>query len=103
MDDAVLGVHDSRHLGSLSFEGESRARIIELVIRVSCIVIVQKSVLLENQSRASQMKSWRRMAERVGFDPLNAEPFTALHGHVPLQEIKHLSGFRLPPDLIDVF
>jgi hypothetical protein len=43
------------------------------------------------------------MAERVGFDPLNAEPCTALHGPVWSQETKHLSEFRLPPDLIDVF
>ncbi len=43
------------------------------------------------------------MAERVGFDPLNAEPCTAVHGLVRPQETKHLSGFRLPLDLIDVF
>ena len=39
MDDAVFRVHDSRHLDSLSFEGERRARIVELVIRVSRIVV----------------------------------------------------------------
>ena len=44
-----------------------------------------------------------RMAERVGFDPLNAEPRTALHGLVRTQETKRLQGFRLPPNLTDVF
>jgi hypothetical protein len=43
------------------------------------------------------------LLERVGFDPLNAEPCTALHGLVQTYETKHLSGFRPPPDLIDMF
>lgn len=43
------------------------------------------------------------MAERVGFDPLNAAPCTRLHGLVGAKETKHLPGFRLPPDLIDGF
>ena len=42
------------------------------------------------------------MAERVGFEPLNAEPCTALHGLVLTQETKHLSEFRLASDLIDM-
>ena len=43
------------------------------------------------------------MAERVGFEPLNAEPCTALHGLVQAQETRHLSGFRFLLDLIDPF
>jgi hypothetical protein len=43
------------------------------------------------------------MAERVGFDPVNAEPCTVLHDLVRAQETKYLSGFRLPLDFIDVF
>ena len=43
------------------------------------------------------------MAERVGFEALNAKPCTALHGLVQIQETKHLSGFRFSPDLIDMF
>ena len=43
------------------------------------------------------------MAERVGFDPLNAEPCTALHGFVRTQKTKHLSGFQLQPSLIHLF
>jgi hypothetical protein len=43
------------------------------------------------------------MAERVGFDPLNAEPSTALHGLIRTQETKYLSGFQLPLDLDDAF
>jgi hypothetical protein len=45
----------------------------------------------------------KEVAERVGFEPLNAEPCTALHCLVRPWETKHLSGFRLPPELIDVF
>jgi hypothetical protein len=43
------------------------------------------------------------MAERVGFDPLNAEPCIALLGLVRTRETKHLSEFRLPPSFVDVF
>jgi hypothetical protein len=43
------------------------------------------------------------MAERVGFEALNAVPCTALHGLGWTQETKHLSKCRLPPDFIDVF
>jgi hypothetical protein len=43
------------------------------------------------------------MAERMGFDPLNAESCTALHGLVRAQKTRHLPGFRFSPDLIDVF
>jgi hypothetical protein len=43
------------------------------------------------------------MAERVGFDPLNAEPCSTLHGLVWAQETKHLSGFRFLPEFIDAF
>jgi len=45
----------------------------------------------------------KELAERVGFEALNVEPCTGLHGLVRTQETKHLSGFRLPLDLIDVF
>src|SRR6266576_127757 len=53
-------------------------------------------------NRCARWAYWR-MAERVGFDSLNAEPCTALHGFVRPQETKHLSEFQLPPGLIDVF
>ena len=43
------------------------------------------------------------MAERVGFEPLNVEPCTGLHGLVQAQETRHLSGFQFPLDLIDPF
>jgi hypothetical protein len=42
------------------------------------------------------------MADRVGFDALNAEPCTALHSLVQAQETKHLLGFEFPLDLIEV-
>jgi hypothetical protein len=42
------------------------------------------------------------LAERVGFDPLNAEPGIALHSLVRTQETRYLSGFRFPSDFIDV-
>jgi hypothetical protein len=45
----------------------------------------------------------KKLAERVGFEALNAVPCTALHELVRTQETKHLSEFRLPPDFIDVF
>jgi hypothetical protein len=44
-----------------------------------------------------------RMAERVGFEALNVEPCTGLHGVVQAQETRHLSGFQFPLDLIDLF
>jgi hypothetical protein len=44
-----------------------------------------------------------KLAERVGFEALNAVPCSVLHGLVRTQETKHLSGFQFPPDLIDVF
>jgi hypothetical protein len=43
------------------------------------------------------------MAERGGFDPLNAEPCAVLHGLLRTKETKRLSGFRLPLDLISLF
>ena len=48
MDDAVLGVNHSRHLGSLAFKGERCARIIEFIIRVSCIVIQGKMIAIRH-------------------------------------------------------
>jgi hypothetical protein len=39
----------------------------------------------------------------VGFEALNVEPCTGLHGLVQAQETKHLSGFWFPVDLIDPF
>jgi hypothetical protein len=43
------------------------------------------------------------MAERVGFEALNVEPCTGLHGFGQAQKTKYLSEFLLSPDLIDVF
>jgi hypothetical protein len=43
------------------------------------------------------------MAERVGFEPLNAEPGIALHGLGRARATKHLSAFQLPPDVIGAF
>jgi hypothetical protein len=43
------------------------------------------------------------MAERGGFEPLNAAPCTALHGLVRTQQTKHLSELRLSPDFIGLF
>ena len=43
------------------------------------------------------------MAERVGFDPLNAGPCTTLLGLGRMQQTQHLSEFRVRPDPIDVF
>ena len=43
------------------------------------------------------------MAERVGFDPLNSEAWTALHGLIRTLETKYLSGFQFPPNLDDMF
>lgn len=41
------------------------------------------------------------MAERVGFEALDAEPCAALHGIVRTLETKHLFVFRFWPDFID--
>ncbi len=43
------------------------------------------------------------MAERVGFEALNARPCTGLHGLVRARETKHLSGFKSQLDIIDLF
>ena len=39
----------------------------------------------------------------MGFDALNVDPCSALHGLVQTEETKHLLEFRFPLDLIDVF
>src|SRR6266851_4735203 len=39
MNDAVLGVHYSRHFRSLSFVGERRTRVIEFIVGLGCIVV----------------------------------------------------------------
>jgi hypothetical protein len=43
------------------------------------------------------------MAQKVRFEALNVEPCTGLHGLVQAHETRHLYGFRLQPDLIDLF
>jgi hypothetical protein len=43
------------------------------------------------------------LAERIGFEALNAEPCTALHSLVQAQKTKHLSEFKFSLDLIDLF
>ena len=43
------------------------------------------------------------MAERVGFEALNVEPCTGLHGLVQTRETKHLSGSQFQLDIIDLF
>jgi hypothetical protein len=43
------------------------------------------------------------MAERVGFEALNAEPCTDLHSLVQVQETKHLPEFQFSIGLIDLF
>jgi hypothetical protein len=50
-----------------------------------------------------KLKKPTEVVERVGFEALNVEPCTGLHGLVQTQETKHLYGFRLQPDLIDLF
>src|SRR5258708_32610192 len=39
MDDAVLYVYYSRNLDSFSFVGERRARVVEFIVGLSCIVV----------------------------------------------------------------
>jgi hypothetical protein len=43
------------------------------------------------------------MAERVGFEALNAEPCIGLHSLFQAQETKHLSEFQFSLELIDLF
>jgi len=43
------------------------------------------------------------MAERVGFEPLNAEPCTVLRGLVQTQETRHLLRFEFTLDLVGMF
>jgi hypothetical protein len=54
------------------------------------------------ESYATEIKTIS-MAERVGFEALNADLCIALHGLVRARETKHLSQFLFPRDLIDVF
>jgi hypothetical protein len=57
---------------------------------------------------SSRRRNWGEdndlMAERVGFETLNAGPkCTGLHGLVQAQKTQHLQELRLPPDFIDAF
>jgi hypothetical protein len=47
--------------------------------------------------------SYIDMSERVGFEALNVEPCSGLHGLVQAQKTKHLSAILLSPNLIEVF
>src|SRR3981189_2277930 len=72
-------------------------------ICVNSVEIVALAAGFSTRGNHCARWAYLKMAERVGFDPLNAEPRTALHGLVRTQKTKRLQGFRLPPNLTDVF
>ncbi len=55
----------------------------------------------QTERNREEYKDW--VAERVGFEPLNAGRCTALHDLVRTRERKHLFEFQFPLGLIDSF
>ena len=61
----------------------------------------QNRVFGQNATEREKWRDW--LAEKIGFEALNAAPCTGLHSLVQAQETKHLSEFKFSIDLIELF